>query len=394
MDEPYLSWQQYLEATYEDRKKGFEELKRHPMGPKSLEKELNVIYAALSSAANAVLITDREGSIQYANPAFLRMFDYESEKEVTGKCAAQLFAFQKGRRFADIEAIIDQSKGETEQFQLLRKEGGVFHVEVSTSGITDSEGRNVGRMAWFVDITDRKRIEEALHQSSEKLKLFAYSVSHDLKSPTIGLYGLTKRLYKNYAGTLDEKGQKYCEQILKMAEQIAALVEQINVFISTKEMPLAIERLSLKEVLQVIKDEFSTRLNIREIGWCEPDVIPEIEADRLSIIRALRNLVDNALKYGGEGLSEINIRYSGSRGSHILSVEDNGIGLKEQDSHQDIFAPFIRKNTSKGIQGSGLGLTIVKEIAEKHGGKVWLEPRDGKGIIFYISIPKKLQPPP
>jgi PAS domain S-box-containing protein len=395
VDKPYLSWQQYLEdPTYEDRKKGFEELKRHSMEPKSLEKELNVIYAALSSAANAVLITDREGSIQYANPAFIRMFGYESEKEVTGKCAAQLFAFQKGRRFADVEAIIDQSKGVTEQFQLLRKEGGVFHVEVSTSGITDNEGRQVGRMAWFVDITDRKRIEEALHQSSEKLKLFAYSVSHDLKSPTIGLYGLTKRLYKDYAGALDEKGQKYCEQILMTAEQIAALVEQINVFISTKEMPLAIERLSLKEVLQVIRDEFSTRLNIREIRWCEPDVIPEIEADRLSIIRALRNLVDNALKYGGEGLSEINIRYSGSGGSHILSVEDNGIGLKEQNSHQDIFAPFIRKNTSKGIQGSGLRLTIVREIAEKHGGKVWIEPSQEKGITFYMSIPRNIQGSP
>jgi PAS domain S-box-containing protein len=356
-----------------------------------LEKELNVIYTALNSAANGVLITDREGSVQYANPAFLRMFGYESEKEVTGKYAAQLFASQEGRRFADIKAIIDQSKGETEEVQVPRKEGGVFHVQVSTSGITDNEEHNVGRMAWFVDITDRKRMEEALKQSSEKVKLFAYSVSHDLKSPTIGLYGLTKRLYKDYAGVLDEKGQKYCEQILKIAEQIAALVDQINVFISTKETPLAIERLRLKEVLQVIREEFSTRLNIREIEWSEPDDIPEIEADRLSIIRALRNLVDNALKYGGEALSEIDFRYKGSRDSHILSVKDNGIGLKEQDSHQDIFAPFIRKKTSKGIEGSGLGLTIVREIAEKHGGQVWLEPGQERGITFYISIPKNLQ---
>jgi PAS domain S-box-containing protein len=352
---------------------------------------LNVIYTALNSAANGVLITDREGCVQYVNPAFLTMFGYESEKEVTGKYAAQLFASQEGRRFADIKAIIDQSKGEIEEVQVLRKEGGVFHVQVSTSGITDNEGHNVGRMAWFVDITDRKRMEEALKQSSEKVKLFAYSVSHDLKSPTIGLYGLTKRLYKDYAGVLDEKGQKYCEQILKTAEQIAALVDQINVFISTKETPLAIERLRLKEVLQVISEEFSTRLNIREIGWSEPDDIPEIEADRLSIIRALRNLVDNALKYGGEALSEIKIRYRGSRDSHILSVQDNGIGLEVQDSHQDIFAPFIRKKTSKGIQGSGLGLAIVREIAEKHGGEVWLEPGQDRGITFYISIPKNLQ---
>jgi len=238
---------------------------------------------------------------------------------------------------------------------------------------------------------DRREIEKALKDSSEKIKLFAYSVSHDLKSPAIGLYGLTKRLHKDYADILDEKGQRYCEQILKTAEQITALVEQINVFISTKEAPLTIERLSLKDILQVIREEFSSQLSIREIRWSEPDYIPEIKADRLCIIRALRNLVDNAIKYGGEALTEIDIKYNGSGESHTLSVKDNGIGLKEQDSHQDIFSPFIRSKTSKGIQGSGLGLTILREIAEKHSGEVWLKPGRERGITFYISIPKNLQ---
>jgi signal transduction histidine kinase len=241
------------------------------------------------------------------------------------------------------------------------------------------------------EATQGKRAQEALRESSEEVKLFAYSVSHDLKSPAIGLYGLTKRLYKDYAESLDEKGQKYCEQILKTAEQIAALVEQINIFISTREAPLTIERLELKEVFHLIKEEFSTQLNIREITWLEPDDIPEIRADRLSIIRVLRNLVDNALKYGGEALSEIKIGYKESGESHILSVKDNGIGLMEQNTHQDIFAPFIRTKTSKGIQGSGLGLNILKEIAKKHGGQVWLEPGQERGITFYVSIPKNLQ---
>jgi signal transduction histidine kinase len=123
----------------------------------------------------------------------------------------------------------------------------------------------------------------------------------------------------------------------------------------------------------------------------EPEDIPEIKADRLCIIRALRNLVDNALKYGGEGLSEINIAYKGSAEFHILSIKDNGIGLREQNAHQDIFAPFIRKKTSKGIEGSGLGLNIVREIAEKHGGQVWLEPGRERGTTCYFSISKNLQ---
>jgi len=233
--------------------------------------------------------------------------------------------------------------------------------------------------------------EKALEESSKKIKFFAYSVSHDLKSPAIGLYGLTKRLYKDYADILDKKGQMYCEQILKTAEQIAALVEQINVFISTKEAPLTIEKLKPKELLQMIKEEYSAQLSIREIRWSEPDNIPEIKADRLSIIRALRNIIDNAMKYGGETLSEINIKYRESGEFHIFSVKDNGIGLKDQVSHEDIFAPFIRSKTSKGIQGSGLGLTILREISERHGGEVWLELGRERGITFYISISKGLQ---
>jgi PAS domain S-box-containing protein len=377
--------------TYKKLENGIRELKKQSTERKLVEEDLNRVFAAFKSAPSGVIITDRKGSIKYANPALIRMFEYESKKEVTGKYVGELFATQEGCRFADIEAVIDKSKGETEEYPALRKDGTIFHVEVSTSSITDSEGHDLGRMSSFVDITERKQMEEALQKSSEKIRLFAYSVSHDLKSPAIGLYGLTKRLYKDYADILDEKGQKYCEQILKTAEQIAALVEQINIFISTKEAPLSIERLGLKEILQAIREEFSTQLNIRQIRWLEPDGIPEIRADRLSIIRALRNLVDNALKYGGEALSEINIGHKEFRESHILSVKDNGIGIKEQGNHQDVFGPFIRRKTSKGIEGSGLGLTIVREIAEKHGGEVWLEPGQDRGITFYISIPKYLQ---
>ena len=356
-----------------------------------IEEDLNTVRAALNSGASGVIITDQKGRIKYVNAAFLKMFEYEFPKEVKGKYAAKLFANQEGRRFIDIEAIIDKTKGEREEFQVLRKDGTILHVEVSTSSITDAEEHAVGRMASFVDITDRKQMEKALKESSEKIKFFAYSISHDLKSPAIGLYSLTKRLNKDYAAILGEKGQRYCEQILKTAEQVATLVEQINVFISTKEAPLTVERVALKEVLQVIKEEFSSRLSLRQIRWSEPDYIPEIEADRLCIIRALRNLVDNALKYGGEALSEIDIKYTESGESHLLSIKDNGIGLKEQNSQQDIFAPFIRKKTSKGIQGSGLGLAIIREIAEKHGGEVWLEPGRERGITFYLSIPKNLQ---
>jgi len=240
------------------------------------------------------------------------------------------------------------------------------------------------------EIEIRKQTEKDLEESTQKIKLFAYSVSHDLKSPTISIYGLTKRLSRLYGNILDEKGKTCCDQILKASEQIVGLAENINVYISTKEAPITIENVNLKELFQMVREEIAPQLSIRKIKWTQPDHLPEIRADRLSIVRVIRNLVDNALKYGGDDLSEISIGYQKSDESHILSIMDDGIGLKAGDSNE-IFDTFKRTKTSRGIEGAGLGLAIVKEIAERHAGKIWMKQGPERGINFRVSISKNLQ---
>lgn len=239
------------------------------------------------------------------------------------------------------------------------------------------------------EIANRKQAEEALKISSDKIQLFAYSVSHDLKNPANALYGLTRLLNKHYENSLGERGQIYCQQILKSSEQINALVGMINIYISTKEVPLKIENIKLAELLLMIREEFYVPLNSRQIAWEEPDHLPEIMADRIAILRVFRNFVDNALKYGGEDLSEIVIAYKEDDENHILSVSDDGIGLTEEES-QNIFGLFERQKTASGVMGSGLGLAIAKEIAEQHGGQVWSVKGPDKGITFNVSISKQL----
>ncbi len=240
------------------------------------------------------------------------------------------------------------------------------------------------------EIEIRKQTERDLEESTQKIKLFAYSISHDLKSPAIGIHGLTKRLSRLYGNILGEKGKTCCDQILKASQQIAGLAENINVYISTKEAPMTIENLNLKELFQMVREEIAPQLNSRKIKWSQPDHLPGIRADRLSIVRIIRNLVDNALKYGGDALSEISIGYQKSDESHILSVMDDGIGLKTGDSKK-IFDTFKRTETSRGIEGAGLGLAIVKEIAERHAGKIWVKQGPERGINFSVSISRNLQ---
>lgn len=269
------------------------------------------------------------------------------------------------------------------------REGNPKNVEVHGYPIFDEEGNVIQMIEYSLDITERKKLEAELRNNAEKIKLFAYAISHDLKSPLIGIHGLVELMHKQYKDLLDAKGKKYCEQILKASKQAVSLIEELNVFIRTKETPLDFEDVDTKEILATIKDEFSPLLAIRNIEWSQPENAPTVSADRISLLRVFRNLADNALKYGGNELSKIRIGYQESEDSHIFSVSDDGVGVKSEDC-ESIFGLFKRNETSRGVTGTGLGLAIVREIATKHQGRVWAEPNPDKGITFYFSLSKLL----
>jgi len=239
------------------------------------------------------------------------------------------------------------------------------------------------------EIAARIRAEEALQENTEKIKRFAYSVSHDLKSPVIAMHGLAKRLHLRYAAELGEKGRLCSDQLAKTAEQVLALVDSINAYMSAKDALLTVEKISLQEVVWIIKEEFASRLEARQVKFIAPARLPEINADKLSLLRALRNFVDNALKYGGERLTEIAVGYRETPQHHMLYVKDNGVGLQEKEP-KTIFGFFQRSRVSRDIEGTGLGLAIVGEIARRHGGELDVKSCSNKGTVFYLSISKDL----
>jgi signal transduction histidine kinase len=235
----------------------------------------------------------------------------------------------------------------------------------------------------------RKTAESQVQESADKIKLFSYSISHDLKSPAIGIHGLAMLLQKQSEHLLDDKGKRTCEQIIKTSALIEELVNHINAFISTREAPLSLEKTPMDGVMAVIRDEVSGRLETAGIKWSQPEQLPEIKADRVSMIRVIRNLVDNALKYGGDGLDRILFGHDENETHHIFSVTDDGVGLRKEDL-EGIFEVFKRKKSARGTQGTGLGLAIVKEIMVRHGGDVWAEPGAERGVKFCFSISKNL----
>jgi len=239
-------------------------------------------------------------------------------------------------------------------------------------------------------VIKRKQAEDKLIKQSEMIKQFTNSVSHDLKNPGVAIHGLAQVMKRKSSELSDEKMEKFLDQIIKSSEQIISLSEDINIYISTREAPVHFNEIDLKNIWQTISEEFMPRLRKRNIQWIESDIqIPPIKADQNSLLRVFRNLVDNALKYGGSNLSEIVLGYEASATHHILTVKNNGEIILPDDI-KAIFEIFKRKAGEGAPAGTGLGLATVKEIARHHGGDSWVVSSPQNKTIFYVSIAQNL----
>lgn len=405
-----------------------QEISERRRAAEAVRQQLNFQQTMMDTIPSPIFYKDRQGRYLGCNAAF-ESYIGRPRAEVIGRTVYDIAPKELADLYHEADQALFQTPGVQRYEAQVRYADGSFHEVFFTKGtFTDLEGNVAGLVGVMLDITERRRVEQeleryhdhledlvaertaelarandqltteieerrraeaALQAASEKLKFFAYSVAHDLKSPAIGIHGLTKRLSRHTRDVLDDKGKLYCDQILRVSEHIAALVDKVNVYISAKEARLSIEKVNVGEILQMLKEEFSAQLSLRRIDWRVPETTIEVNADRLSLMRAFRNFVDNSLKYGGERLTRIAMSYEESEDFHIFSVSDDGKGLKAEDCEK-IFGVFQRNETSRGVEGAGLGLTIVREIAARHGGSVWVEPRTRKGTTFYLSIARQL----
>jgi PAS domain S-box-containing protein len=318
---------------------------------------------------------------------------YREEDVISGKIRWEDILHPEDKE-KTLQAVRDHLNGKTpryeaefrlknnyNQYQWIQARGKIIEF--------DEDGKPLRFVGTHNDITNRKTAEDALLKRSEDTMIFAYSVAHDLKNPAIAIECLAQRFRQKFDDLTDQDKLIYCEKILDSSRMIASLVDKINCYISAKETIITLEEFHLKEIVRICKEEFTAQLETRMIKWSEFQEHPVVKADRIGLARILRNLVENALKYGGEHLSKITIGYQNTAGFHVISVRDNGVGMKKEDSPR-IFEPFQRRGSAAGQGGSGLGLAIVKEIAEKHKGEVWVELNKRRGLQFCVAISKKL----
>lgn len=218
------------------------------------------------------------------------------------------------------------------------------------------------------------------------------NISHDLKTPITSINGYVEGLLENVVP--EEKVESYLKTIRSNAAYMNRLIDDLFLFskLDMQKLDFTFTRTNIKHYIEDIVEEFTFMLDEKGIGFSYLNTVKDnvfVSLDGKRLYRSLRNLIDNAIKYGGfkEDL-EIKINLRGNRDFIYIDVIDNGPGI-EEDKINNIFDRFYRidKERTKDFTSTGLGLAIAKEIIEAHGGKISVASKLNDGSTFTIKLP-------
>ena len=289
-------------------------------------------------------------------------------------------------------------------------DGTVTWLRTSKIPLNDENGKVIGILGTYEDITKKKEMElklvnssKALVKSNEKMKKiilelerlnmdmeqFAYATSHDLQEPLRIISNFSKLLEKELKEKFNEDAQQYFDFISSSIERMSKLTNGILTYLrlgkEEEEMSLADLNYIFQKVLN--KKQISAFLKEKNanIQVNLPTKKLKVYPKQLNVL--LYNLLNNALKFNTNNPVKITIDFEEKSTEWRFSVTDNGIGIDEAYS-QLIYLPFKKLNAHKDFAGSGIGLSICKRIANLHAGKIWHEANPNGGTIFYFTIAK------
>jgi len=225
-------------------------------------------------------------------------------------------------------------------------------------------------------------------KSNIQLEQFAHFASHDLKSPLRTIASFTGLVKKNIKEGSYEDTDFYLDSIETASQRMNTLVIDLINHAKVNSQLLTIEKFNFTDLVKEVEQNLDFALNDNQIELKIYDSDIEMEADRSKIKQVLENLISNALKFNNGSVAPlIEVKVKDRASDYFVSVSDNGIGIETQYQNK-IFKAFNQLHTKRKYEGSGLGLTICKNIIEKHGGKIWVRSQKGEGTEMKFTIPK------
>lgn len=372
-----------LEEEIEHRKKTEGQL---------LASQVNLLKltAAVEQSPASIVITDLDGKIEYVNKRFEEVTGYPANKVIGNNPRILKSGHTPPEGYEELWKTISNGGTWRGTFQNRKKSGELYWEIATISPIRNAQGQMTHYLGVKEDITERREIENALEAEKEHNRLqkeFISMVSHEFRTPLAIIDSGSQRILRRRDKiTLDEVFERIgtFRQMIKRLTELVESTLSLSRFDSGKikfnPAPLNLKQLVLDETTKM-KDIAGQRLIIADV-----DGLPtQVEADADHLTKVISNLLSNAIKYSPDH-SEIKIN-GWREGDNIkISVADQGVGIPKEEKAR-MFNRFFRASTSTGIAGTGIGLYLVKQLMEMHGGNVGFESEPGIGSAFTITLP-------
>jgi PAS domain S-box-containing protein len=304
---------------------------------------------------------------------------------------------------AALEAGDESERINVTEIEQPRKDGSVVATEVTTTLLTNPEGRVDRVLGVSRDITERRLAEakiRALNQGLEarvrertaqlesaiaELEAFSYSVSHDLRAPLRAINGYATIIAEDHAGDIGEDGRRCCDNIIGNTRRMGQLIDDLLAFSRLGRSRLAREPIDMTALARSAYGEISNEGQRGAVSLTIGD-LPPATGDPTLLRQVWANLLSNALKFtADEPEPVIVVAARRDESETVYSVADNGAGF-DMGHAGKLFQVFERLHGGD-YEGSGIGLAIVRRAVEAHGGRVWAESTPGEGATFFFGLP-------
>ena len=354
---------------------------------RALRESETRLRAVTETAHDAIVAADGDGNIAYWNPGAAHMFGYAAS-EVIGRPLTVLMPerYQEDHR-RGIRRYAETSEahvvGRTVELHGRRKDGAEFPLELSLAAARTEAG--ISFTGVIRDITERKRIEQALRETNAELEAFSYSVSHDLRAPLRAIHGFARILLEDHGAQLDPEAKRVLGVIDENTRRMGQLIDDLLSFSRLGRKELETARVDMAELVRTVADEVRRTAGDRPLD-ITIGPLPPARGDRDMLRQAVTNLLDNASKFTrrrAPGRIEVGHRADGAE--TVYYVKDNGAGFDPRYAGK-LFGVFQRLHRAEEFEGTGVGLAIVQRIVLRHGGRVWAEGQLDAGATFFFTL--------
>lgn len=372
----------------------------------AMEQEMK-ISKIIEHSPLAKIITDSELNILGFNPAFLHYIGY-SREELDDLNILDLIQLDESEKQTVTDNLKNMGKGKIECNLHFKKKGGdIVHGKLIGHWFHDTDIKEKQIIVQILDLTSeiefRLKIKnlnkllsekvaeqtKAINKQNKNLKYLNHAMSHDLKAPIKTIEGLFE-VYMTLEDTVDIIEKEQCEKHIKInIRRMDDLTEELNIFFSVQNNDIKRETYNPIGQIKEIIETFKVGLYKKRVMDLKIGQLPNLYVDKKAFYHVWQNLIGNALKYASKrAIIQLKIEGYCVNGNTFFSISDNGVGFSA-DEKMNLFKPFKRLSSSKNFPGTGLGLPIVKEIIDRHQGKIWAESTLNQGSTFNLSLPKK-----